>query len=142
MVIARLINLNVSCKLHPYFLQRTRSTLGPRLPKRIGNSHPRHYYNPRVRIYMYIFFFKLRNYIVNWITMTRISGEHLRTTFNSQHNLSTKKMRINVHYGIYCWWHLKRSKQLSCVSVCHAQVFAGFSGHGNSINNIIFLLKK
>ena len=26
--------------------------------------------------------------------------------------------------------------------VCHAQVFAGFSGHGDSICNIIPLLKK
>ena len=31
------------------------------------------------------------------------------------------------------WWDLIRSKQLSSVSVCHAQVFAGFSGHANSI---------
>ena len=36
--------------------------------------------------------------------------------------------------GILCWWDLIRSKQLSCVSVCRAQVFAGFSG--NSIHNI------
>ena len=37
---------------------------------------------------------------------------------------------------------LLRSKQLSSVSVCRAKVFAGFSGHGNSIHNIIPLLKK
>ena len=37
---------------------------------------------------------------------------------------------------------LIRSKQLSSVSVCRAQVFVGFSGHGNSIHNIIPLLKK
>ena len=43
-VIARLINLNVSCKLHPYSLQRTRSPPGPRLPRRIGNTYPRNYY--------------------------------------------------------------------------------------------------
>ena len=45
MIIARPINLNVSCKLHPYSLQRTRSPPGPRLPKRIGNTYPRNYYN-------------------------------------------------------------------------------------------------
>ena len=38
-VIARPINLNVSCKLYPYSLQRTRSPPGPRLPRRIGNTH-------------------------------------------------------------------------------------------------------
>ena len=36
-------------------------------------------------------------------------------------------------YGIHCWWDL-RSKQLSCVLVCRAQVFAWFSDHGNSIH--------
>ena len=36
-------NLNVSFKLHPYSLQMTRSPPGPRLPKRIGNAHPRNY---------------------------------------------------------------------------------------------------
>ena len=40
-----------------------------------------------------------------------------------------------------CWWDLIRSKQLSSVSVCRTQVFAGFSGHGNSIYNITPLLK-
>ena len=42
-VIWRSINLNVSGKLHPYSLQRTRSPPGPRLPKRIRNTHPRNY---------------------------------------------------------------------------------------------------
>ena len=45
-------------------------------------------------------------------------------------------------HGIYCWWDLIRLKQLSSVSVCRAQVIARFSGHGNSIHNIIPLLKK
>ena len=44
MVIAQPINLNVSCKLHPYYLQKTRSPPGPRLPRMIGNTHPRNYY--------------------------------------------------------------------------------------------------
>ena len=35
-----------------------------------------------------------------------------------------------------------RSKQLSNASVCYVQVFVEFSGHGNSIHNIIPLLKK
>ena len=34
---------------------------------------------------------------------------------------------------IYHWWDLIRPKKLPSVSICHAQVFAGFSGHDNSI---------
>ena len=45
MVTAWLINLNVSCKLHSYFLQKTLSPPGPRLPRRIGNTHTRNYYD-------------------------------------------------------------------------------------------------
>ena len=44
-VIAWPINLNMSCKLHPYSLQRTWSLPGPRLPKRIRNTHRRNYYD-------------------------------------------------------------------------------------------------
>ena len=45
MAIAWPINLNVSCKLHLYFLQRTQSPPGPCLPKRIWNMHPSNYYD-------------------------------------------------------------------------------------------------
>ena len=45
MVIARPINLNVSCKLHLYSLQNTRSPPGPCLHKRIRNTHLRNYYD-------------------------------------------------------------------------------------------------
>ena len=45
MVIAWLMNLNVSCKLHPYSLQRTWSPPRPCLPKRVRNTHPRNYYD-------------------------------------------------------------------------------------------------
>ena len=45
MVIAQLINLNVSCKLHPYSFQRTQLPPGLRLPKKIRNTHPRNYYD-------------------------------------------------------------------------------------------------
>ena len=48
MVIVQLINLNVSCKLHLYSLQRTLSLPGPRLPRRIGNTHPCNYHNLEV----------------------------------------------------------------------------------------------
>ena len=45
-------------------------------------------------------------------------------------------------HGIHSWRDLIRSKQLSSGSVCRALVYAGFSGHGNSIHNLIPLLKK
>ena len=45
-------------------------------------------------------------------------------------------------HRIHCWWGLIRSKQLSCVSVCRAQVFTEFSGHSNLIPDIIPQLKK
>ena len=38
MVIAQPIDLNLSCTLHPYSLQRTRSPPGPCLPKRTRNT--------------------------------------------------------------------------------------------------------
>ena len=44
--------------------------------------------------------------------------------------------------GIHYWWDLIRSTQLSSVSIWGAQVFARFSGHDNSIHNIIPLFEK
>ena len=58
MAIVRLINLNVSFKLHSYSLQRTRSPPGQRLPKRIGNTHTRNYYTLKGKEKMNSFFFK------------------------------------------------------------------------------------
>ena len=62
-------SINVSCELHPYFFQWTRSTLGPRLPKRIRNTHPRNYYYLKgkdiyIYIYIYVYFSFLRRGIV------------------------------------------------------------------------------
>ena len=58
------------------------------------------------------------------------------------HSVVTGSIISKVDPRIHCWWDLIRSKQLSRGSVLHAQVFAGFSGHGNSIYNIIPLPKK
>ena len=58
------------------------------------------------------------------------------------HSVVTGSISSGGNHGIHCWWDLIRPKQLSSVSVCRTQVFAGFSGHGNSIHNIISLLKK
>ena len=59
MVIAQPNNLNVFCKSYPYSLQRTRSPPGPRLPRRIGNTHPRNYYNLKGKVIdVHFLFFK------------------------------------------------------------------------------------
>ena len=116
MVIVWPINLNVSCKLHMYSLQRTWPPPGPCLPKRIGNMHPHNYYNN-----------------VDWWFSSRVL---------TLHSVVAGSISSGRDHDIYCWRDLIRSKQLSSVSVCCAQVFAGFSGHGNSIHNIICLLKK
>ena len=65
MVIAQPITRNVSCKLHPYSLHRTRSPPEPRLPRRIGNTHLRNYYNLKGKDIVYIFlsFFLIRGII-------------------------------------------------------------------------------
>ena len=57
-------------------------------------------------------------------------------------NIFIFKWRSGGDHGIHCWWDVIRLKQLSSVFICHAQVFAGFSGHGHLIRNIIARLKK
>ena len=69
-VIVRPINMNVSCKLHPYCLQRTQSPPGPRLPRRIGNTYP-HYYKTSGKGYRYTFSFFLSKRIIFWIELPR-----------------------------------------------------------------------
>ena len=69
-------------------------------------------------------------------------------------NYHDQKIRRTLAHDIRKYWtavstllglinsEIIRSKQLSSVTVCHAQVFDGFSGRGNSIPNIIPLHKK
>ena len=66
MIIARPINLNVSCKLHLYSLQWTRSPSGPHLPKRIRNMHPCNYYDLKGKDIDVYFSFLSRG-IILWI---------------------------------------------------------------------------
>ena len=126
MVIAQLINLNVSCKLHLYSLQRKRLLLGPCLPRMIVNMHPHNYSNLKGKDIDVHFFFLSRG-IILWIELPWPENPAISS---------------GGDHGIHCWWDLIRSKQLSSVSICRAQVFARFSGHGNLIHNIISLLKK
>ena len=55
--------------------------------------------------------------------------------FSVLHSVVAGSISSEEDHGILCWWDLIRSKQLLSVSVCHAQVFAEFSGRGNSIHN-------
>ena len=45
-------------------------------------------------------------------------------------------------HGFQCGWNLIKPKHLSSGPMCHAHVFAGFSGHGNSIYDLIPLQIK
>ena len=67
-VIAQTINLNVSCKLLAYSLQRTRSPPRPRLPKRIGNTHSHNWYNLKGKDIDIHFSFLSRG-IILWIEL-------------------------------------------------------------------------
>ena len=59
-----------------------------------------------IYIYIYIglirsrFFFKLRNYIVNWNTMTRKSSEHLRTTYGNTGRLFRSYLVSSAMYTV------------------------------------------
>ena len=146
MVSARPINPNVSCKLNPYSFQRKRSPTGSHLPKMIGNTHPRNYYNLKSKD-IDVHFFKLRNYIVNWITIDLASlvsdvYHWVGGTVSAVHSVVAGAISSGVNHGINCWCDLIRSKHLPRVSVYRVQVFAVFSGHGNSVHYIIPLLKK
>ena len=71
MVIAWPINLNVSCKLHLYSLQRTQSPPGPCLPRRIGDIYPHNYHNLKVKdidVHFSFIFFLSRG-IILWIKL-------------------------------------------------------------------------
>ena len=137
MVIAQPINLNVSCKLYPYILQWIRSPLEPSLPKRIGNTHPHNYYNLKGKdIYIYI------PWLVIWVSLVCDVDWWLSGRVLALHSVVAGLISSGGDHGIHCWWDLVRSKRLSSVSVCRTQVFTRFSGHGNSIHNIIPRLKN
>ena len=70
---------------------------------------------------------------MNWWLSGRVSALH---------SVVAGSISSGGDHGICCWWNLIRLKQLSSISICHVQVFIGFSGCGNSIHNIIPLLKK
>ena len=97
MLIAWPVNLNVSCKLHPYSLQRTRSPPGSCLPKRIRNTYPRNYYDLKGKdIDVYFYFYFLRRGIILWI--------ELPWPENSIHNiiplLRKKERKIDTLFAV------------------------------------------
>ena len=74
MVIAWPINLNVSCELHPYSLQRTWSPPGSHLSKRIRNMHP---WN-RCPVFPYVVHKCLPDFLVMIIQFTSQSILHFK----------------------------------------------------------------
>ena len=86
MVIARPINLNVSGKLHPYSLQRTRLPPGPRLPRRIENMHSSNWYNPRGKDIDVHFSFLSRG-IIFWIEIPQPAVQCFRMSCASVHGV-------------------------------------------------------
>ena len=127
----------MSCKLHSYSSQKTQSPQGPRLPKKIGNTHLRNHYN-----------LKGKEIDVNCTSRWSLAlfvcdvGRWLFGRVSGLNSEIAGSISSEGDHGIHYWWDMIRSKQLSTCSGCHAQVFAGFYGHDNSIYNIIPLLKK
>ena len=92
--------------------------------------------------------FFISNYIVvNWIKMTRKYGEH---SCNIQKHWTAVSTLLGLISSVYCYlphWRLNQRPQKAEPKLYHCAisphpVFARFSGHGNSIHNIIPLLKK
>ena len=75
----------------------------------------------------------------HWAT----DSHHTQVMPNQQVMSTPQSINLNGgDHSIHSWWDLIRLKQLSSGSICRVQVFVGFSGHGNSIYNIIPPLKK
>ena len=115
--------------------------------------------NRRLMRLLHIFFFKKRNYIVNWITMTRKPGKHLWVTYGTTAVTMTNWFGIAsarcgpvalwYSFGYaYCgrWFDLQwersrytlpmrpnKSETAAQLFYICAQVYARFSGHGSSI---------
>ena len=138
MVIARPNNLYVSCKLHPYSFQRTRSPPpGLRLPKKRRNAHPRNYYTSGQgnRCTYFLFLSKGIN-IVNWITMTRKSSEHLRTIYGNTGQLFRPYLISSVyrnhHYHHY-HHHVALSARISLTLSRHPSLSSIASAKSSEI---------
>ena len=67
-----------------------------------------------------LIFFSILNILKNWNISFKV--------WNFVHFFF---LLVEGDHSIHCCWDLIRSKQLSTGSVYRAQVFAGFSGHGN-----------
>ena len=81
--------------------------------------------------------------MTSWFGVTCVRcGLWLSGRVSALHSVVAGSISSGGDHSIHCWWDLIRSKQLSSVSVCCGQVITRFSGHGNSIHNIIPLLKK
>ena len=99
MAIVQSINLNVSCKLHPYSLQRTQSPPGPCLPRRIENIHPSNYYNLKGKDIDVHFLF-LSWGIILWIELPWPENPA------NLHSVVAGSISNGGDHDIHCWWGL------------------------------------
>ena len=147
---AQLINLNVSCKLHPYSLQRTRSVLGSHLPKGIRNLHPSNYYDLKDKDIDVYFSFLSRG-IILWIELPRPENpantytQHMETP-DSCFNLTRSHQQCIPWSPLLeiepattdCW---AETLQLSQQSISHTSD-TKLTSHGNCASNSQFLYLK
>ena len=80
--------------------------------------------------------------MISWFGISCVPWELLAQRLSFGSVVTGSICRGGRYHGLHCWWDLIRPKKLSSVSVCPAQVFAGFSGHGNSNHNIIHVVKN
>ena len=102
-------------------------TPGSRLPK-IRNTHPRNYNDLKGKgIDVHIFILGRVINIVNWITMTRKSAEHLRTTYG-EHWTAVSTL-FGFIRSVYCNLHHWRSNQWPQIAVPKLYNWATSSYH-------------
>ena len=116
------IYVNVSCKLHPYSLKRTRSPPGPCLPKRIRSTHLRHYFYLKGDVIDVHFLFLSRG-IIFWIKLPW--PENLANTC-ARHTKPLVRSPLRGYHGIHSWLDLIRSKKLFSGSICCTQCLPDF----------------
>ena len=86
-------------------------------------------------LYIFFFFLIILPWLVNLASLMYDVDQWLSGRVSALDSVVPGLIFSGGDHSIHCWWNLIRSKQLSCGSVCHVQVFAGFSGYGNSIYN-------
>ena len=114
----------MSCKLHPYSLQRTRSPPGPSFPKRVRNTHPRNYFEHKGKDIDLHFSF-LSWGIILWIELPR--PENPANTY--AWHTDTLDSCFDLINSVYRHPHHWRSNQQSQFVVPKLQLSHQFISH-------------